>query len=101
MDNRNSSAEPVKVELDTFEHGFPDGFGNGWWAHLAYAVAIAFAVFQIAISAWHGLPSQAVRGIHVGFLLLLSFGLLGNFTAKSDATRALFWLAGVLGFLLG
>lgn len=93
--------EPVKVELDTFEHGFPDGFGPRLWGHLAYAVAIAFAAFQIAIAAWHGLPSQSVRGIHVGFLLLLSFGLLGNFTAKSDAARALFWAVGVLGFLVG
>lgn len=93
--------EPVKVELDTFEHGFPDGFGPRWWGHLAYVVAIAFATFQIAIAAWHGLPSQSVRGIHVGFLLLLSFGLLGNFTAKSDVTRALFWAVGLVGFLVG
>lgn len=91
----------MKVELDTFEHGFPDGFGPRWWGHLAYVVAIAFAAFQVAIAAWHGLPSQSVRGIHVGFLLLLSFGLLGNFTAKSDATRTLFWLAGLLGFAVG
>lgn len=94
-------AEPVKVELDTFQHGFPEGFGDRWWGHLAYAVAIAFATFQVAIAAWHGLPSQSVRGIHVGFLLLLSFGLLGNFTAKSDFARTLFWLTGALGFVVG
>lgn len=101
MDLHAQPAEPVKVELDTFEHGFPDGFGERWWGHLAYAVAIAFATFQVTIAAWHGLPSQSVRGIHVGFLLLLSFGLLGNFTAKSDWARTLFWLTGALGFAVG
>lgn len=101
MDLHAQPAEPVKVELETFEHGFPDGFGERWWGHLAYAVAIAFATFQVAIAAWHGLPSQSVRGIHVGFLLLLSFGLLGNFTAKSDRARTLFWLTGALGFAVG
>lgn len=101
MTQQAITEEAAKPTLDTFEHGFPDGFGRGNWSHLAYAVAIAFAVFQIAISAWHGLPSQAVRGIHVGFLLLLSFGMLGNFTARSDLSRALFWLVGVLGFCLG
>ncbi len=101
MDKQVGTDDVTNPALDTFEHGFPDGFGPGNWSHLAYAVAIAFAVFQIAISAWHGLPSQAVRGIHVGFLLLLSFGLLGNFTAKSTPARALFWLVGVFGFCLG
>lgn len=101
MDNQVKTEAAAQSALDTFEHGFPDGFGKGNWSHLAYAVAIAFAIFQIAISAWNILPSQAVRGIHVGFLLLLSFGMLGNFTAKSDVTRAIFWLVGVLGFCLG
>ena len=38
---------PVKVEFDNFEHGFPEGFGPGGWGHLAYAIGIAFAVFQL------------------------------------------------------
>ena len=74
--------EPVKVEFDNFEHGFPEGFGPGGWGHLAYAIALAFAVFQLYVAAFNYLPSQVVRGVHVGFLLLLSFGLIGNFTAK-------------------
>ncbi|RDJ21780.1 TRAP transporter permease [Bosea caraganae] len=93
--------EVEHAELDNFEHGFPPGFGPGGWGILAYAVALAFACFQIAISAWHILPSQAVRGIHVGFLLLLSFGLVANFRAKSDAGRWLGWGLGVLGFGIG
>ena len=88
--------QPVKVEFDNFEHGFPAG-----WGYLAYAIGIAFAVFQLVVAAWNVLPSQVVRGVHVGFLLLLTFGLIGNFTARSDFGRALGWLIGAVGFLCG
>ena len=63
---------PVKVEFDNFEHGFPEGFGPGGWGHLAYAIGIAFAVFQLIVAAWNVLPSQVVRGVHVGFLILMT-----------------------------
>ncbi|WNJ91250.1 TRAP transporter permease [Bosea sp. 685] len=99
-----SGAQPVEIDnpaLDNFEHGFPPGFGPGRWGLLAYAVALIFACFQIAISAWHVLPSQAVRGIHVGFLLLLTFGLVANFKAKSETGRWIGWALGGLGFWLG
>src|SRR3954464_5778210 len=92
---------PVKVEFDNFEHGFPPGFGPGGWGYLAYATGIAFAVFQLIIAAWNVLPSQVVRGVHVGFLLLMTFGLIGNFTAKSNAGRIAGWLIGGIGFLCG
>src|SRR3981189_2086059 len=88
---------PVKVEFDNFEHGFPEGFGPGGWGHLAYGVGIAFAVFQLVVAAWNVLPSQVVRGVHVGFLLLLTFGLIGNFTARNNAGRAAGWLIGAPG----
>ena len=92
---------PVKVEFDNFEHGFPEGFGPGGWGYLAYAIGLAFAAFQLVIAAWNVLPSQVVRGVHVGFLLLLTFGLIGNFTAKSNAGRGIGWLVGGAGFLCG
>ena len=92
---------PVKVEFDNFEHGFPEGFGPGGWGHLAYAIGIAFAVFQLMVAAWNVLPSQVVRGVHVGFLILMTFGLIGNFTAKIRFGRALGWLIGGVGFLCG
>ena len=92
---------PVKVEFDNFEHGFPAGFGPGAWGHLAYVIGIAFAVFQLYVAAFNYLPSQVVRGIHVGFLLLMTFGLIGNFTAKSGFGRTLGWLIGAVGFLCG
>ncbi|MBR0733668.1 TRAP transporter permease [Bradyrhizobium japonicum] len=95
------SAEPIKVEFDNFEHGFPEGFGPGWWGTLAYWIGIAFATFQLYVAAFNYLPSQVVRGVHVGFLVLLTFGLIANFTAKSDVGRALGWVIGAAGFFCG
>src|SRR3954453_20795563 len=94
-------AGPVKVEFDNFEQGFPEGFGPRGWGHLAYAVGIAFAAFQLVIAAWNILPSQVVRGVHVCFLILMTFGLIGKFTAKSNAGRIAGWLIGSVGFLCG
>ena len=101
QDNAAEQVEPIKVDLGNFEHGFPEGFGPGRWGLLAYAIGIAFAVFQIAIAAWNILPSQVVRGVHVGFIILMTFGLIGNFTAKTNMERALAWLIGGVGFLCG
>lgn len=92
---------PVKVEFDNFEHGFPEGFGPGRWGYLAYGIGLAFAVFQLYVAAFNYLPSQVVRGVHVGFLLLLTFGLIGNFTAKTNAGRIAGWAIGAMGFLCG
>ena len=39
--------------------------------------------------------------MHVGFLLLLGFGLLATLRAKTTAGKALFWAFGVLGFATG
>ncbi|MBI3701795.1 MAG: TRAP transporter permease [Afipia sp.] len=96
-----TAEEKVKVELDNFEHGFPEGFGPGNWGHLAYVVGIAFAVFQLFVAAYNFLPSQAVRGIHVGFLIFLTYGLVANFTAKTNLQRAIGWIVGAVGFFCG
>ncbi|WP_448045820.1 TRAP transporter permease [Bradyrhizobium liaoningense] len=92
---------PIKVEFDNFEHGFPEGFGPGWWGQLAYWIGIAFATFQLYVAAFNFLPSQVVRGVHVGFLVLLTFGLIANFTAKGNFGRALGWVIGGAGFFCG
>src|SRR6202035_2897212 len=92
---------PVKASFDNFEHGFPEGFGPGGWGHLAYAVGILLAGFQLYVAAFNYLPSQVVRGVHVGFLILLTFGLVGNFTAKGNIGRAAGWLVGSAGLLCG
>jgi TRAP transporter 4TM/12TM fusion protein len=101
MVEAEGAAAPVTVESGNFEHGFPEGFGPGGWGRLAQAVGIAFAAFQLAVAAWNVLPTQVVRGVHVGFLILMTFGLVGNFTARGNAGRAMGWLIGIVGFLCG
>jgi TRAP transporter 4TM/12TM fusion protein len=97
-----SSEKPVKSVLDdNFEHGFPPGFGPGWWGYLGYGVGIAFAVFQLYVAIRADLPTQVVRAVHVGFIVLLSFGLMGNFTAKTNLGRTIAWTVGAVGFLVG
>ena len=78
--------------------GLPPGFGEGLAGKAAFAIAVAFSVFQIYIAAYGSLPSQVVRAMHVGFLLLLGFGLIANLRAKSAAAKAGFWVLGLLLF---
>ncbi|RWK41804.1 TRAP transporter permease [Mesorhizobium sp.] len=81
--------------------GLPPGFGDGIAGKAAFLIAIAFSVFQIYIAAYGSLPSQVVRAMHVGFLLLLGFGLIANLRATSTPAKAAFWTLGLLGFATG
>ena len=81
--------------------GLPPGFGEGILGRVAFWIAFAFSLFQLWSAAYGTLPSQVVRAMHVGFLLLLGFALLGNLVAKSKVGTAWFWTLGVLGFLTG
>ncbi|TPI32350.1 TRAP transporter fused permease subunit [Mesorhizobium sp. B3-1-9] len=81
--------------------GLPPGFGEGLAGKAAFLIAVAFSVFQIYIAAYGSLPSQVVRAMHVGFLLLLGFGLVANLRARSAAAKAGFWVLGLLGFGTG
>ncbi|MEI9429150.1 TRAP transporter permease [Mesorhizobium sp. Cs1299R1N3] len=81
--------------------GLPPGFGDGIAGKAAFAIAVAFSAFQIYIAAYGSLPSQVVRAMHVGFLLLLGFALIANLRATSLPAKAAFWALGVLGFGTG
>ena len=81
--------------------GLPPGFGAGAMGRAAFGIAVVFALFQLWSAAYGTLPSQVVRAMHVGFLLLLSFGLVGNLVAKTVQGKVFFWGLGVLGFLTG
>ncbi|MER9018521.1 TRAP transporter permease [Mesorhizobium sp. M0898] len=81
--------------------GLPPGFGEGIAGKAAFFIAIAFSIFQIYIAAYGSLPSQVIRAMHVGFLLLLGFALIANLRAKSVPAKAVFWTLGLLGFATG
>jgi len=99
MQQAEGAEAPIKVEFDNFEHGFSAGFRAGRLGlsglrhrHRLCRVPAVCRGLQ--------LPAQpGVRGIHVGFLLFLSFGLIGNFTARTDLGRALGWMTGTLACL--
>ncbi|WP_282603526.1 TRAP transporter permease [Paracoccus sp. PARArs4] len=81
--------------------GLPPGFGEGLMGRVAFWLAVAFSLFQLWAAGYGTLPSQVVRAMHVGFLLLLGFGLIGNLLARTRTTQALFWALGLLGFSTG
>ncbi|WP_304616293.1 TRAP transporter permease [Paracoccus sp. (in: a-proteobacteria)] len=81
--------------------GLPPGFGQGIPGRIAFWLAVVFSLFQLWAAAYGTLPSQIVRAMHVGFLLLLGFVLVGNLVAKTRAGQAFFWALGILGFLTG
>jgi hypothetical protein len=46
-------------------------------------IGIAFAVFQLYVAPSTICRARWCAAFHVGFLLLMTFGLIGNFTAKA------------------
>src|SRR5690606_29823884 len=101
-----TSAKPEKtfIPQDNAEEvieGLPAGFGNGLPGRAAFWIAFVFTAFQLWAAAYGTLPSQIIRAMHVGFLLLLGFALFGNLVAKTVYGRAWFWALGILGFLTG
>ncbi|TPN47034.1 MULTISPECIES: TRAP transporter permease [unclassified Mesorhizobium] len=99
-DSKSSSTFHLPVAEEQVE-GLPPGFGDGIAGKAAFVIAVAFSVFQIYIAAYGSLPSQVVRAMHVGFLLLLGFALIANLRAKSMAAKTMFWTLGALGFGTG
>ncbi|MGE0008834.1 MAG: TRAP transporter permease [Parvibaculaceae bacterium] len=79
-----------------------DPTGGGFPAtaegRLLFWIAVAFSLFQVATAAHLlNLPSQILRAVHVGFLILLSFPLVAGARRLGAAGRALAWLLGLAG----
>ncbi|MFN3276171.1 MAG: TRAP transporter permease [Paracoccus sp. (in: a-proteobacteria)] len=99
-----ATAEPARLdphaETEVTE-GLPPGFGAGLPGRVAFWLAVTFSLFQLWAAAYGALPSQIVRAMHVAFLLLLGFVLVGNLVAKTRGGQVFFWALGGLGFLTG
>ncbi len=96
-----SSAVHAPDVHEEVTEGLPPGFGPGIMGKVAFWIAVAFSLFQLWTAGYGTLPSQVVRAMHVGFLLLLGFGLVGNLLARTAVTRAIFWGLGLIGFGTG
>lgn len=75
-----------------------ESFPQGPQGRLLWLGAVAFSVFQIATAAhFLDLPSQVVRAVHVGFLLLLTFPLIALARRAGPAVQALAWALALSG----
>ncbi|EHK58888.1 TRAP transporter permease [Allomesorhizobium alhagi] len=81
--------------------GLPPGFGEGVAGRIVFWIAVSFSAFQLYTAAYGNLPSQVVRAMHVGFLLLLGFALIATLRARTPVGKAWFWTLAILGFLTG
>ncbi len=93
-----AAREPDGVSDDR-SHGL--GWGDGLPGHVLFAIALAFSAFQLWTAAFSPLPSQIVRAVHVGFLLLVCFGLFGNQTGAARPAFWIYWGLGIASFAIG
>lgn len=85
---------PATVPVqDSLEAKFPATQAGRW----LFWLAVAFSSFQI-LTAAHliDLPSQIVRVVHVGFLLLIAFPLLAEHRQARPLVRYLAWGLGII-----
>jgi TRAP transporter 4TM/12TM fusion protein len=100
----SSSAESVSLAAiaeaqDTIHNPMPDR--NTLIGKVMFGIALTFAVWQIYIAAYAPLSSVVLRAIHVGFLLLMVFGLSAAKAGRPLALRAADWVFGIAAFLTG
>jgi TRAP transporter 4TM/12TM fusion protein len=100
-EDQNTSPTVLAPPEEIPTEGLPEGWGAGAAGRVAFTVAVLFSAFQLYTAAYGNLPSQVIRAMHVGFLLLLGFGLLANLRTRSTAGKVVLWAFGVLGFLTG
>lgn len=70
-------------------------FGPDLQGRLLFAIAFVFACFQLFTAAYAILPSQIVRAMHVGFLLLLGLPLIAQQGHRLSQIAG--WALGIAG----
>ncbi len=73
------------------------------WHTPVFWVALAFTSFQVITAAFSPLPSQVVRAMHVGFVLLMIFLIHPGFGRHHEGAwmRPLAWVLGLMGLATG
>ena len=90
---------PIPGQTKT-EARLEKGWGNDFEGNALFWIAVAFSAFQIVTATFSPLPSQIVRSVHVGFLLIVVFGVTSTLTDKR-AAKLVYWVLGITGFVLG
>jgi TRAP transporter 4TM/12TM fusion protein len=76
------------------------GWGDDFEGRVLFWIAVAFSAFQVVTATFSPLPSEIVRSVHVGFLMVMVFGV-SSLLATSKAAKAGLWALGLTGFGLG
>ncbi len=77
------------------------GFVKNIHGRMVFAIALVFSLYQLSVAVHLiDLSSQVQRALHVGFLLLMLFGLMASYQ-KNRYLPYLFWALGLTGFLVG
>jgi TRAP transporter 4TM/12TM fusion protein len=76
------------------------GWGTDFEGRTLFWIAVAFSAFQIVTATFSPLPSEIVRSVHVGFLLVMVFGVASLLTKRRGA-KAAYWTLGIVGLVLG
>ncbi len=73
------------------------------WRSAVFWVALVFSSFQVITAAFSPLPSQVVRAMHVGFVLLMIFLIQPGFSKHGGAGhwKPLGWALGLAGLATG
>ena len=74
------------------------GWSLGPQARMLFLIGILFSAFQIITASFSPLSSTIVRAVHVGFLMLMTFGIAAAVRPRFDAVAGVLWLVGVVGF---
>jgi TRAP-type uncharacterized transport system fused permease subunit len=78
-----STAESIPLPGQTkTEAQLERGWGNDFEGRALFWIAVAFSAFQIITAMFSPLPSQIVRSVHVGFLMLMVFGVSATLTDR-------------------
>jgi TRAP transporter 4TM/12TM fusion protein len=90
---------PIPGQTKT-EAQLEKGWGDDFEGRALFWIAVAFSAFQIITAMFSPLASQIVRSVHVGFLMIVVFGVSATLTDRRAAKLAL-WAVGIAGFVLG
>jgi TRAP transporter 4TM/12TM fusion protein len=96
----DAGGHATSSEMD-IEHGLPNGWGEGTKGRVLFWIAVAFSTFQLITAVYAVLPSQVLRAVHVGFLVLVASALMANHRAHSRGMLAFGWTLGLIGFAMG
>ncbi|MGV4791939.1 TRAP transporter fused permease subunit [Rhizobium sp. F40D2] len=98
MRQTETTAGAPPADATEFHNRLGDDFPTSKEGRLLFLLAVAFSVFQIATAAHIlDLPSQIVRAVHVGFLLLLAYPLVASTASSAIGLRVLAWVLAALG----